>query len=337
MVMFNKPDAFPSFMLKVGVIGVGAMGQNHARVYSEIAELIGVTDAIPEQASKVAARLGTKAYPSVDDLLKDVDAVSICTPTSYHFDTAMKAILEGKHLLVEKPFTGDSKKAAEICAVAERKGITIASGFIERCNPIVSVAKETMETGKIGKIISLTSRRVSSFPARIRDVGVVMDLGIHDVDVMRHVTSSNVKAVYAIGGRFANPSFEDYANLLMEFENGAIGCVEVNWLTPMKVRKVSFTCSGGFVQMDYTDQSLEVSTSRVGNMDQSDMFHIPLEYDVRKISVKKEEPLRTELLRFLEAAESGGVPAAGGFDAVQNLKVCEAALISLKTHAKVMV
>jgi UDP-N-acetylglucosamine 3-dehydrogenase len=324
-------------MMKVGVIGVGAMGQNHARVFSEISELVGVTDAVPEQAAKVASRLGTKAYMTVDDLLDDVDAVSICTPTSFHYDTAMKAILKGKHLLVEKPFTGDSEKAAEICQVAERHGVTLASGFIERCNPIVSVAKETMESGKIGKIISLASRRVSSFPARIRDVGVVMDLGIHDVDVMRHITSSNVRSVYAVGGRFANPLFEDYANLLMEFENDAVGFVEVNWLTPMKVRKVSFTCSGGFVQMDYTDQSLEVSTSKVGNMDQSDMFRIPLEYDVRKISVKKEEPLKTELVCFLEAAESGGVPAAGGVDAVQNLKVCEAALSSLKTHGKVMV
>jgi UDP-N-acetylglucosamine 3-dehydrogenase len=324
-------------MMKVGVIGVGAMGQNHARVYSEIAQLVGVTDAITEQATKIAARLGTKAFSTVDELLDAVDAVSVCTPTSYHFDTAMKAIKKGKHLLVEKPFTGDSAKAAELCAAAEKNGVTIASGFIERCNPIVSVAKETMEAGKIGKIISLATRRVSSFPARIRDVGVVMDLGIHDVDVMRHITSSNVRSVYAVGGKFANPSFEDYANLLMEFENGAIGFVEVNWLTPMKVRKVSFTCSGGFVQMDYTDQSLEVSTSMVGNIDQSDMFRIPLEYDVRKISVKKEEPLKTELARFLGAAESGGVPAAGGVDAVQNLKVCEAALISLKTHEKVRV
>ena len=324
-------------MMKVGVIGVGAMGQNHARVYSEIAELVGVTDAVPEQAARVASHLGTKAYSTVDDLLDDVDAVSVCTPTSFHYDTALKAILKGKHLLVEKPFTGDSEKAAEICQIAEENAVTIASGFIERCNPIVSVAKETMESGKIGKIISLASRRVSSFPTRIRDVGVVMDLGIHDVDVMRHITSSNVRSVYAVGGRFANPLFEDYANLLMEFENDAVGFVEVNWLTPMKVRKVSFTCSGGFVQMDYTDQSLEVSTSKVGNMDQSDMFRIPLEYDVRKISVKKEEPLKTELVRFLEAAESGGVPAAGGIDAVQNLKVCEAALISLKTHGKVMV
>jgi UDP-N-acetylglucosamine 3-dehydrogenase len=164
-----------------------------------------------------------------------------------------------------------------------------------------------------------------------------MDLGIHDVDVMRHITSSNVRSVYAVGGRFANPSFEDYANLLMEFDNGAVGFVEVNWLTPMKVRKVSFTCSGGFVQMDYTDQSLEVSTSKVGNLDQSDMFRIPLEYDVRRVSVRKEEPLKAELERFLGAAGSGGRPAAGGVDAVQNLKVCEAALESMRTHGKVMV
>ena len=324
-------------MLKVGVIGVGAMGQNHARVYSEIAELVGVTDALPEQAKKIGERLGVRSYENAAALLDKVDAVSVCTPTSYHFDAAMMAIAKGKHLLVEKPFTGDSKKAAELCQAAERAGVTIASGFIERCNPIVSVAKETMESGRIGKVISLASRRVSSFPSRIRDVGVVMDLGIHDVDVMRHITSSEVRSVYAVGGMFANPSFEDYANLLMEFDNGAIGFIEVNWLTPMKVRKVSFTCSGGFVQMDYTDQSLEVSTSKVGILDQSDMFRIPLEYDVRKVSVRKEEPLKAELERFLNAAESKGTLAAGGIDAVQNLKVCEAALVSLRTHGKVMV
>jgi UDP-N-acetylglucosamine 3-dehydrogenase len=324
-------------MMKVGVIGVGAMGQNHARVYSEIANLVGVTDAMPEQARKIGERLGVTSFESADALLDRVDAVSICTPTSYHFDTAMKAITKGKHLLVEKPFTGDSRKAEALCRAAEKNGVVIASGFIERCNPIVAVAKETMEAGMIGKIISLASRRVSSFPARIRDVGVVMDLGIHDVDVMRYITSSEIRSVYAVGGMFANSSFEDYANLLMEFENGSIGFVEVNWLTPMKVRKVSFTCSGGFVQMDYTDQSLEVSTSKVGNLDQSDMFRIPLEYDIRKISVKKEEPLKTELDRFLHAAGSGGTPAAGGHDAVQNLKVCEAALASLRSHGKIMV
>ncbi|MGD0818856.1 MAG: Gfo/Idh/MocA family oxidoreductase [Methanomassiliicoccales archaeon] len=324
-------------MMKVGVIGVGAMGRNHARVYSEIAHLVGVTDAVPGQAKEIAERLGVIAFENVDSLLDQVDAVSVCTPTSYHFDTAMKAISKGKHLLVEKPFTGDSKKAAELCLAAEREGVTVASGFIERCNPIVTVAKEAMESGRFGKVISLASRRVSSFPSRIRDVGVIMDLGIHDVDVMRHITSSNIRSVYAVGGMFANPSFEDYANLLMEFENGAVGFVEVNWLTPMKVRKVSFTCSGGFVQMDYTDQSLEVSTSKVGKLDQSDMFRIPLECDVRRVSVRKEEPLKAELEQFLKAAESGGEPAAGGSDAVQNLKVCEAALDSMRTHGKSMV
>ena len=126
-------------------------------------------------------------------------------------------------------------------------------------------------------------------------MGVVMDLGIHDIDVMRYITSSDVKSVYAIGGKFINPNSEDHANLLMEFENDAVGSIEVNWLTPMKVRKVSFTCSLGSVQMEYTDQSLEISKSKVGNMDQSDMFRIPLEYDMRKISVRKEEPLKTEL------------------------------------------
>ncbi|MEI6796574.1 MAG: Gfo/Idh/MocA family oxidoreductase, partial [Methanomassiliicoccales archaeon] len=174
-----------------------------------------------------------------------------------------------------------------------------------------------------------STRRVSSYPARIRDVGVVMDLGIHDVDVMRHVTGSEVTSVYALGGRCSNPDFEDHANLLLSMDSGAVGFLEVNWLTPMKVRKMSLTCSKSFVQIDYTDQSMEVSSSTLKDVDAADMFHIPLELDIRKVAVRKEEPLKRELQDFLHAAEKGGRPNAGAEDAIANLRVCNAALVSM--------
>ena len=324
-------------MLKVGVIGVGSMGQNHARIHSEMEKLAGVYDLDQAQSRRVGERFGVRSFDSVDSLLSEVDVVDVCTITSTHYDIAKKAIARGKSLLVEKPFTGDSQKAAELCRLADEKGVVLAAGFVERYNPVVGVARDAVEEKRFGQVISFASRRVSSFPARIRDVGVIMDLGIHDIDVLRYITGQEVKSVFALGGRFANLSFEDHASLLIELENGLEAFIEVNWLTPMKVRKVSLTCSGGFVQLDYMDQSLEFSSSVTGNFDAADSFHVPVEYDVRKISVRKEEPLKRELTDFLAAAESGYGPTACGRDALADLRVCEAALESLRTGRKIEV
>lgn len=322
-------------MVKVGVIGVGSMGQNHARIHSEIAELVGVYDVDHAQCKKVAERFGVKAFGSIDDMLSQVEAVSVCTVTTTHFDVASKVIKAGRHLLVEKPFTGTSNRAAEVCRLADKEGVTLAAGFVERYNPVVGVARDVVREGRFGKVITFASRRVSSFPARIRDVGVIMDLGIHDVDVLRYITGAEAKSVFTLGGKFNNPSFEDHANLLVEMEGDIVAFIEVNWLTPMKVRKVSLTCSGGFVQLDYMDQSLEVSSSTTKEFDVADAFRVPLETDVRRISVRKEEPLKRELEDFLKAAASGKAPMASGRDALHDLKVCEAALQSLRSAEKV--
>ncbi|HUL39438.1 MAG TPA: Gfo/Idh/MocA family oxidoreductase [Methanomassiliicoccales archaeon] len=324
-------------MAKVGVIGVGSMGQNHARIHSELAELVGVYDVDRALSKKVASRFGVKCFDSIEDLLAQVEAVSVCTITTTHFDVASRAIKAGRHLLVEKPFTGSSVMAAELCKMAETEGVTLGAGFVERYNPVVGVAKEAVREGRFGKLITFASRRVSSFPTRIRDVGVILDLGIHDVDVLRYITGGEARSVFALGGLFNNSPFEDHANLLIEMGGSVVAFIEVNWLTPMKVRKVSLTCSGGYVQLDYIDQSLEVSSSTIKEYDVSDAFHIPLETDVRKISVKKEEPLKLELADFLKASASGRAPMAAGRDALNDLKVCEGALASLRSGHKVQI
>jgi len=324
-------------MVKVGVIGVGSMGQNHARIHSETGNLGGVYDLDQAQSRKVAERFGVRSFESVSSLMASIDAVDICSITTTHHDIATRAIAAGKHLLVEKPFTGDALKAREICELAERKGVVLAAGFVERYNPIVGVAREAVRENRFGKVISFSSRRVSSFPARIRDVGVIMDLGIHDVDVLRFITGQEVKSVFALGGKEANQRFEDHANLLIEMQSGLVAFIEINWLTPMKVRKVSLTCSEGFVQLDYMDQSLEISSSITKDFDVANAFHVPLECDVRKISVRKEEPLKLELSDFIQAIETSDRPMASGWDALADLKVCEAALDSLRTGMKVEV
>ena len=198
-------------MFKVGVIGVGSMGQNHARIYSELGNLVGVYDAFPESAQRVAKRLGTTPYASVEELLAKVDAVSICTPTTTHFEVAQKAIELGKAALVEKPFTGEEDLARKLCELAEEHKVTLASGFVERFNPVVHVTKKALSSGRFGKLVSMGSRRVSSFPSRIRDVGVIKDLAIHDVDVIRYLTGLEVRSIYALGGKMNGLQFEDHA------------------------------------------------------------------------------------------------------------------------------
>ncbi|MEM2943582.1 MAG: Gfo/Idh/MocA family oxidoreductase [Methanomassiliicoccales archaeon] len=322
-------------MIRTGVVGVGYMGQNHARIYSELSTLVGIYDVDLQHAQTVAQRFRTRAYSDVESLLRDVDAVSICAPTADHFSLASIAIRNGTSVLLEKPFTGDSKKAAQLGREAEKEGVVLAGGFVERFNPVVKAAKEALKEGKFGKLISISSRRVSSFPKRIKDVGVVMDLGIHDIDVIRYITSSEIRSVFGMGGKFANDKFEDHASLLLELESGVTGHVETNWLTPMKVRKVSMTCSGGYVQLDYIDQTLEVSSAQIGEIDPGNMFQVPLEFDIRRIALKKEEPLRREIEDFIGAVELSGQATVSAMDAVMDLKVCEAAIRSIIENRKV--
>jgi len=316
-------------MLKVGVIGVGLMGRNHARIYSEMGCLSGIYDAYADTANSVANRFGTTAYNSIESLLTDVDAVSICTPTTYHFETAKRAIELGKALLVEKPFTGDTDKARELCELAEKQGVTLASGFVERFNPIVQATRDTIDAGKLGDIISINARRVSSFPDRIRDVGVVKDLAIHDIDVLRYITGSEVKTVYALGGSMRCAQYEDHANLLMTLGDSIQATVEVNWLTPRKVRELSITSSQGFAVIDYIEQGVRFSTSSSRVIDESDLSRMQMELATHEVNVKKEEPLKRELEAFLNAANMSTKASVDGWDALANLKVCEGALRSL--------
>jgi UDP-N-acetylglucosamine 3-dehydrogenase len=162
-----------------------------------------------------------------------------------------------------------------------------------------------------------------------------MDLAVHDIDIMRGIAGSEVQSVFAMGGSHANKAFEDYANILLQFKDGKVGFVEVNWLTPMKVRKMFLTCSEKYVQIDYIDQSVEISSSKIEGLDASNMFRLPIEYDVKRVSVRKDEPLKRELESFISACETGATNVATGQDAVENIKVCEAALMSLKRREPV--
>ncbi len=315
--------------MRVGVIGVGAMGQNHARVYSEIAELVAVADPDEKAGGLAMNRFATGYYSSVRDMLKeDLDAVSVCVPTQYHLPVAREVIAAGLDLLVEKPLAASVPEAREIVAMAKDAKVVLGVGHVERHNPAIGVVKRQVSAGQYGDLITISSRRVSSFPPRVRDVGVVMDLAVHDIDVMRYLVGSPVDTVYALSGQRVNEHFEDHANILLRFANGVNGFVEVNWLTPMKVRRLSLTCQKKFVEVDYTEQSVTVSSSTVGPLDVSNLYQVPLEHHSQRIQVRKEEPLRLELEDFLAAVKDRRPPLVGGADAVETLRVAEAAIES---------
>lgn len=325
-------------MLNVGVIGLGTMGQNHVRVYSEIANLIGVADTDESSLLAITKRFKVKGYPDYHDLLdnEDLQAVSISTPTSTHFEIANEFIKAGKHVLVEKPICGDSEKARMLVENAKKENVILAAGFIERHNPVVGLTKNLIEKKQFGDVISISSRRVSSFPSRIKDVGVILDLGIHDIDVIRYLINSKVRSVYTLSGKSSETEFEDHANILLEFENNILAFIEVNWLTPMKVRKVSLTCSKNFVEMDYILQLLQVSSSTIKKFDTGNLYQIPQEYDERKIELKRMEPLKNELGNFLNAIEQNKEPLVSGKEGVINLEIAEAAMLSANEGKRVL-
>jgi UDP-N-acetylglucosamine 3-dehydrogenase len=322
--------------IRNGVIGVGSMGKNHARVCSELGALGGIADPDEKAAKPLADRFGVRHFADHKDMLPHVDAVTVATPTSMHFKVSMDAINAGKHVLVEKPICFNMEEADALVRAAEEAGVVLAVGQIERHNPVVRFARDSITDGKFGDIVSIAARRVSTMPGRIRDVGVLMDLGIHDLDVIRYLAAGKPRSVYALGGKRQNDRFEDHANIMVDFDNGVQGLVEVSWLTPMKVRKLAITCLKSYVELDYMNQTASVSSSQVaGNYDSSDLYRVPIEFDVRHVNLKKQEPLRNEHEDFLDSIAKGREPLISGRDGAETLRICQAALRSMSEGKRI--
>lgn len=168
-------------------------------------------------------------------------------------------------------------------------------------------------------------------------MGVILDLGIHDIDVIRYLLDSEVISVFALADKTPQAKFEDHANILLKFENGVHAQVEVNWLTPMKVRKVSLTCTKNFVEMDYISQSLQISSSSIQKIDIGNLYRIPQEYMERKIQIESKEPLKNELSDFLAAIENGKEPLVSGEEGVKTLQIAQAAMLSAQKQEKVLI
>jgi len=319
-------------MLKTAVIGTGTMGQNHARVLNEISQLVGVCDVNEAAAKTVAKRFNVLSFKDYHDLPKNVDAVTIATPTVTHKDIALDLIRLGKHVLVEKPLSNTVSSAQEIVDAASKQGVTLAVGHIERHNPAVKYVKSAVQKGQFGLVYTLSAKRVSSYPGRIGDVGVIIDLAIHDIDVIRYVTGFEVESVFAAGGTMSTGKHEDVANIMLLMKGGVNGFIEVNWLTPMKIRKLTLICSMRHVEVDYMSQTVDISSSQMTELDPSNLSQIPQEHDNRHITLKKQEPLKNELEDFLQSIEKHHPPLVTGLDGIAAVRIAQAALDSLETR-----
>lgn len=302
--------------VRVAVIGVGFWGRNHVRVLSEIpeVELIAICDIDRQKADTISEKYGLKSYGDSMDMYKreKIDAVTICVWSSKLAEETIRALKMGKHAFVEKPMASSLKEAQKVLKVAESNRLKLQVGFIERFNPGVRRVKEIIEDGVIGEPIFATARRVSRWPQRIGDVGVVKDMAIHDIDVIRFLFNEDPVSVYARAGCLWHEKFEDYAQIMLIFPSGKTALIETNWLTPYKIRKLTVTGSEAIVDLDYITQEVTIETPK----------------QTLTPRYEWEEPLKIELKHFIECILNDTDPFVSGVDGIKALKIAEAALKS---------
>jgi UDP-N-acetylglucosamine 3-dehydrogenase len=317
--------------LKAAVIGVGSMGQHHARVYNEIpaVELIGVADLDGNAARRVARLRSARPYEDYRQMLRDCqpDLVSIAVPTQFHHQAALDALEAGCHVLVEKPIAATVEQGQEIVARAEALGLKLMVGHIVRFNPAMQALKAQLEAGELGRIFQVRCRRLGPFPTRIQDVGVVIDLATHDLDILSHLISSPVVRLYAETERKIHTAHEDTMIGTVRFANGVIGSLDIDWLTPTKIREVTVTGERGMFLVDDLNQDLYFYENQEANGEQWSnliILHGVSAGRVIRYPIPRQEPLRIELEAFIQAVRDDLAVPVSGADGLTALRLAQA-------------
>ena len=306
----GEAEDFGGDVLRVGVIGVGVMGSNHARVLAELpgVKLVGVADPDRKRSDQVARALGCASFRDAEDLMgRGVDAVTIAAPTHLHRDIAIGCAARGIHVMVEKPIASTVEESQAIVAAARRAGVTLMIGHVERFNPAVQSIKRAI---KDQDILSIAITRVGPFPPRMSNVGVVIDLAVHDIDLIRWFTDSEIVEIQPQTSS-AVAEREDIALLQFRTASGVLAHINTNWLTPFKARTIHIATRDKYLIGDLL--TLQVTECFGFQPDGS--------YSMRHLSVGYSEPLRSELVAFVSAIRSGETPAVTGEEAVASLEI----------------
>ena len=291
--------------IRAGVVGVGAIGKNHARIYSEIesADLVAIFDADSDAAQKIASSYGGKVASSIEEFVDLVDVVSVATPTSTHRSIGEMLLNKKKHILIEKPIADTTDDAQALVNLASEMGCVLQVGHIERFNPVLDEIEERLKDPRFIEV-----HRLSPFPNRSMDIGVVLDLMIHDLEIVLHLVKSKVLSIDAVGVPVLT-NREDIANARIRFESGCVANITASRISPEKMRKLRVFEGESYLSLDYQAQEGQF------------YWKDGMEIKVEPVQVEKDEPLKLELEAFVECSAAGRRPAVSGQEATAALDI----------------
>lgn len=321
--------------LRVAVIGVGDMGSNHARIYESIkgAELVAVVDPHAEKAATAGARYGCAALTSIDHLSNDVEAVSICAPSSLHAELAIPLLERGLHCLIEKPLAPTKEECLAVIDAARGSGAALLVGHVERFNPAVDQLRTILQLGE--RIHAVDARRMSAVSARIKDVDVVADLMIHDIHLVLDLVGKPVVDVVARGVTRSRDAGADYATALVTFEGDLLASLTASRVTQNQVRELQVTTEQRFFTLDYIAQELHIyRQGRIGPIGEESPNHglYILDVNTERVFVRRSEPLVRELQHFVEVARGATQPIVSGDDGLRALQIAWRIQEEVRTH-----
>ena len=299
--------------MKIVQIGIGGWGKNHIRILSQLNVLVAVCDADAQKSKEYGEKYSINHYDTLDKLLisEEFDAAFVVTPTSTHTEITRKLLQAKKHVFVEKPMTYKSKEGEELTKIAEKNKVILTCGYIERFNPAVETVKKMVKEKKYGDLVMLEFHRENRIPLHIKDVGIIYDTSVHDIDTANWLFEDTPHVIFARAGKIKH-EHEDYASIMLGYKNDKIAIISSNWITPNKVRKFNAVCTDATISSDFITQEITV-----GKNEKSET-----------IQNKKQEPLMLEIQSFLGAIEGKNEQIIKAQEAVNVTKIAEAALLS---------
>lgn len=291
--------------LRVGVVGVGHIGKNHARLYAELpsAEFAAIYDTDAAKADQLAQEFGVARATSLEDFASRIDAASVATPTATHFEVATELLERGKHLLIEKPIAENPVDATELARRAAAQQLVLQVGHVERFNPVLSALEARLTRPRF-----IEAHRLSPYPNRSTDIGVVLDLMIHDLEIILHLVRSPVETIDAVGVPVLSRG-EDIANARLRFEDGCVANITSSRISPERMRKIRVFQEDAYLSLDYQNQSGEIYRRSATGIVREE------------VEIEREEPLKQQLASFIECAATGRAPRVSGFQATAALEL----------------
>ena len=299
--------------MRIIQIGTGGWGKNHIRILSQLGVLVAVCDTDFQKSKEYGEKYSVNHYESLDELLssEEFDGAFVVTPTSTHAKIAKKLLEARKHVFVEKPMTYKSEDGEELVKLAEKNKVILTCGYIERFNPAVEVVKKMVKEKKFGDLVMLEFHRENRMLLHIKDVGIIYDTSVHDIDTANWLFDDMPQVIFARAGKIKH-EHEDFASIMLGYKNDKVAIISSNWITPKKVRKFNAVCTEAIISSDFISQ--EIIVEKDG--------------ESKTVQNEKQEPLLLEIKSFLGVIEGKNEQVVKSQEAVNVTKIAEAALLS---------